>query len=127
MDAYDASCSDRPLCSSCVDLFIQPTQEPDAKRDLDPLKSSHRRLGRDVLASAYAGCQFCTVVWSKVTSSLRRQVENMEEITIAPDLCWYANDDEFGALVYWVQVGERMTGSIFPEIFTIELSLENGK
>lgn len=121
-----SSHADKSLCSSCITLFRQPTQSPDADSDADPTKSPYRRLGKDILTSVHTGCQLCTIVWSKIFTLLRRQVENIENIIISPNLCWDNEADTYCGLVYW-GVGERGTGSVYPEMFQVNISLESGK
>lgn len=127
MDSHSISHKNEELCSSCITQFVQPTKTPNADSGLDPIQSPYRRLGRDVLTSAHAGCQLCTIVWSRLTSLLRRKVERIEDVMISPNLSWDENANEYCGLVYWAKVGSGRTGSVYPELLNISINPESGK
>lgn len=114
------------LCSSCTGLFKQPTKLLETEVG-DPLKSPYRRLGKAVLESAETGCALCVLVWSRLSTLLRRQMnhQRLEEIMIGPSFGWHTDTQEFGNMVYWA-TDDGGDGSVFPELFKVDFSPTSG-
>jgi hypothetical protein len=139
-ELHTPSHEDKSLCSSCKKQFIQPKKEPSADTIHDPLDSPYRRLGKDILNASHAGCQLCTLVWSKLTNLFCREVGSIENAIISPNLCWDEDTNEYCRLVYWAVVGNTRsvhvdpelqlpskTGSVYPELFSIDINPGSGK
>ena len=122
LNASNSSSTNGSLCSSCGELFLQPSNEPDADEGQDPSETPYRRPGKAILSSAQAGCPVCTIAWTTLSKIFRR-TDDLERLMVSPSLHWYGEGGRFSCVWYWA----RGNGKVYPELFHIDLDRESGE
>lgn len=114
---------EQDLCGYCTQLFTQPLARPRSRDSWEEDAWAHqKRSGESMRVSASAGCWLCRFVYDRICTLIGLECD-VDAALIGPHLTWNTEESVFTGLVYRVDA----MGSVYPELFHLELYLESCK